>query len=309
MANWSRAVGVVGSGLVASRVTMHMASAGMRTRTARTDSLDSLDECPVVVLAGASPHVDLVDELMGRGRTIVSVGDGLDDVLSLLDRDKLATERGTTVVVGAAAAPGMTGLLVRWARERFDSIDEVHTAVHGTGGPACARAHHEALAGRSVGWHEGSWLQRPAGSGRELCWFPDPIGAKDCYRWATPDPVVVQRAFPELRRITARVSATRRDRLTARLPMMSPPHPEGGLGALRVEVRGVRDSARAVGILGCVDKTATIAGAVAAQTALVLLDAPAAPGVVVCGEEGFPSAEVLARVLETGIVLHEFVGT
>ncbi len=309
MSGRHRAVGIVGSGLVASRVTMHVAAAGVDTRNARSDTLHLLDDCPVVVLACPGPHGPLVDSLARDGRTIVSVGDDLEDVMALVDRDRLLVERGATLVVGAAACPGMTGLLVRWARDRFDEIDEVHVATHGTGGPACARQHHRALAGMSVGWHDGSWLQRPAGSGRELCWFPDPVGPRDCYRHASSDPLLVQRAFPELRRITARVSATRRDRLTARLPMMSPPHPEGGLGALRVEVRGTRNGARTVEVLGVVERAATIAGTVAAQTALVLLDAQAAPGVLVCGETGFPSAEVMARVLASGTVLHEFVGT
>ncbi len=309
MTERQRTIGVMGSGLVASRVIMHAAAAGVATRTARAESLGLLDDCPVVVLAGPSPHAALVDALAREGRVIVSVGDDLEDVMALMDRDRLFIDRGTTLVVGAAASPGMTALLVRWARDRFDDIDEVHVAAHGTGGPSCARQHHRALGGMSVGWHDGSWLQRPAGSGRELCWFPDPIGPRDCYRHASPDPVLVQRAFPELRRITARVSATRRDRLTARLPMMSPPHPEGGLGALRVEVRGTRDGARSIEVLGVVERAATIAGTLAAQTALVMLDSPPSPGVLACGEDAFPSSEVMSRILATGTVLHEFVGT
>jgi hypothetical protein len=309
MTERQRTIGVMGSGLVASRVIMHAAAAGVATRTARAESLGLLDDCPVVVLAGPSPHAALVDALAREGRVIVSVGDDLEDVMALMDRDRLFIDRGTTLVVGAAASPGMTALLVRWARDRFDDIDEVHVAAHGTGGPSCARQHHRALGGMSVGWHDGSWLQRPAGSGRELCWFPDPIGPRDCYRHASPDPVLVQRAFPELRRITARVSATRRDRLTARLPMMSPPHPEGGLGALRVEVRGTRDGARSIEVLGVVERAATIAGTLAAQTALVMLDSLPSPGVLACGEDAFPSSEVMSRILATGTVLHEFVGT
>ena len=45
--------------------------------------------------------------------------------------------------------------------------------------------------------------------------------------------------------ISARRSARRRDRFTARLPMLSPPHQEGGIGALRVEVRGAPPRRRA----------------------------------------------------------------
>src|SRR3546814_6619520 len=76
-----------------------------------------------------------------------------------------------------------------------------------------------------------------AGSGRELCWFPDPIGAEDCYRAELPDAVLLVPHFPLVDRVTARLSATRRDRITAHLPMLRKPHPEGLVGAVRVEVR------------------------------------------------------------------------
>ncbi len=70
---------------------------------------------------------------------------------------------------------------------------------------------------------------------------PIPIGAQDCYRAALPDALLLLPAFPGVRRVTSRVAATRRDRLTAGLPMLWPTHPEGGPGAVRVEVRGRRD--------------------------------------------------------------------
>jgi hypothetical protein len=123
------------------------------------------------------------------------------DVLALLDIQYRALARKVPVIVGAACSPGMTGLLVHHVTRAFESIDEVHVAVHGTGGPQCARQHHDSLAGVSIGWHEGEWLQRPAGSGRELCWFPDPVGARDCYRFASPEPVLLQRIAPSLQQI------------------------------------------------------------------------------------------------------------
>ena len=76
------------------------------------------------------------------------------------------------------------------------------------------------------------------GSGRELVWFPDPVGAADCYRAGLADPVLLHRAFPDVARIESRQAATRRDRLTSRLPMLRPPHAEGLVGAVSVEVRG-----------------------------------------------------------------------
>ena len=182
---------------------------------------------------------------------MVSTSDAIVDVQALLDLDTEARERGVTVVVGGGFAPGLTCVLAAHAAAGFDEVDEVHVAKVGTGGPACARQHHRALGGMALDWRDGGWVHRPSGSGRELCWFPDPVGAEDCYRAALPDALVLVPAFPGVGRVTARLAATRRDRLTARLPMLRPPHPEGGPGAVRVEVRGRRGGSRDVTVLGC----------------------------------------------------------
>jgi saccharopine dehydrogenase-like NADP-dependent oxidoreductase len=262
-----------------------------------------------VIIASGEPHALLVSSFIAQGVSVVSTSDNLADVLALTDLDALAKTNNAVVVAGAACSPGMSGLLVRHMARAFESIDEVHTAVHGTGGPMCARQHHDSLGGISVGWHDGEWLQRPAGSGRELCWFPDPVGARDCYRFASPEPVLMQRMAPELHRITARVSATRRDRLTARLPMLRKPHAEGLEGALRVEVRGVRNGKRHVEIVGIVDRLATIAGAVAAHTAIALATGTTTSGVHTLGQAALPNADILDAVTNSGIELHQFVGT
>jgi hypothetical protein len=67
--------------------------------------------------------------------------------------------------------------------------------------------------------------------------------------------------------VTARLAATRRDRFTAQLPMLRRPHPEGLLGALRVEVRGCKGTVRDVRVLGAIDRPAVAAAAVAATAA------------------------------------------
>jgi hypothetical protein len=99
-----------------------------------------------------------------------------------------------------------------------------------------------------------------------LAYFPDPVGPRDCYRADVADAVLLQRAFPTSRRVTARVAATRRDRLTAGLPMLRRPHPEGGPGALRVEVWGRRGGEREVVVYGAVGPPGLVAGTVAAMT-------------------------------------------
>ena len=85
-------------------------------------------------------------------------------------------------------------------------------------------------------------------------------------------------AFPGVQRVTSRVAATRRDRLTARLPMLWPTHPEGGPGGVRVEVRGRRGSGRDVVVYGAMDRPAVAAGAVAAVAALQVAEGGAAAG-------------------------------
>jgi hypothetical protein len=227
-------------------------------------------------------HRAAAERLLESGVSVVSVSDAVSDVEALLDLDAEARERGLSVVVGAAFAPGLSCVLASHAAAGFDAVDEIHIARVGTGGRACARQRHAALAREAVEWREGAWARHPSGTGRQLCWFPDPIGAEDCYRAAAPDALLLMPAFEGVRRVTSRVAANRRDRLTARLPMMRPPHVEGGPGAIRVEVRGRRGGATDVVVLGAMDRPAVAAGAVAALTAIGVghgeLHAPGASG-------------------------------
>ena len=287
-------VGIVGAGAVGARLARQLLTTGVDsvvvrdpdTARARTvvDSLgegaeyddaeaDAPLDAEVVVLAGpGGVHADHAARFLRRGLSVVSTSDDIDDVRALLALDAEARERGRTVVVGAGFAPGLTCVLAAHGADRFDTLIEVHVAKVGTGGPACARQHHRALGRMALDWRDGGWVQRPGGSGRELSWFPDPIGAEDCYRGALPDALVVVPAFPGVQRVTARMAATRRDRLTARLPMLWPTHPEGGPGAVRVELRGLRGGTTDVVVLGAMDRPAVAAGAVGAVAVQWVLD-------------------------------------
>jgi hypothetical protein len=297
---------VVGSGVVGTRVVQHLTSLGLAPALYSHKQRSELLSKSVVVLACARPHTQLATMLIDEGISVVSVSDNVSDIMDLLALHDRAVSHNARLVPGAACVPGMSGLLVSHVAKAFDVMDEVHVAVHGTGGPSCAREHHDSLSGRAFGWHDGEWIERPSGSGRELCWFPDPIDAKDCYRYASAEPMLLQRIAPSLQRITARVSATRRDRLTAHLPMLSPPHAEGGVGGLRVEARGSRNGVRHNEIVGMAEKVASVAAAVAAHTAVRVGDC--APGVHVLGESTLPNADILTAVLASGLTLHQFVG-
>jgi len=321
-------IGVIGAGVVGSRVTDQLVASGQAVtifdrdpyRARRlaalharngdahaADSLDDLHGIETVITAMGAPHAEAVVRLREAGSHVVSCGDDLQDVERLLHLDTRARELGRTIVVGAAASPGLTGLLVWHLRERFDEIDEAHVAMHGTGGPDCARQHHRALSGQSIGWHDGEWLRRPGGSGRELCWFPEPVGSYDCYRSEMVDPLLLHRAMPNLQRVTARSSATRRDRFTSRLPMLTPPHAEGGMGAVRVEVRGFKGRARVVEVAGVAERVGQIAGVVAAAAALQIGSFDS--GCQVLGAKGAPNDQMYQAVTAAGIRVHRFVGS
>ena len=279
-------VGIVGAGAVGARVARQLLSTGVDEVVLRDELAERRDavarslgdgaraddggfadplDVDVVVLAGpAGVHVEQARAFLRRGQSVVSASDDRDDVRGLLDLDHEATERGLVVVAGAGFAPGLTCVLAAHGAARLDRVDEIHIAKVGTGGPACARQHHRALGRGALDWRDGGWVERSGGSGRELCWFPDPIGAVDCYRGALADALVLVPAFPGVQRVTARVGATRRDRLTARLPMLWPTHPEGGPGAVRIELRGQREGASEVLVYGVMDRPAVAAGAVGA---------------------------------------------
>jgi hypothetical protein len=272
-------------------------------------SFGDLDSVDVVVMATPADQRDACATLIVAGRDVVSMSADPDDVLRLLELDRMALANDSRLVVGAALSPGLTGLLAHRLASQLDVVDEIHVAMFGTGGPACARQHHDALGARSTGWHDGEWIERPGGSGRELCWFPDPIGPADCYRAALADPLVLHRAFPAAERISARVAATRRDRLTARLPMLAPPHAQGNRGAVRVEVRGATsDGARVTHVAGAVGRTGDLAGTVAAVFAQGCLETRLPIGVSVAGEASSPATWALRMCADSGAQLHEFTG-
>ena len=240
------------------------------------DVPDSTDV--VVVATTAGTQAAIASSAIKSTAAVVTTTSEITETRDLLALDQPARRRGVPLVVGAGFMPGLTCLLARAGAAELDSVDEIHVAKVGTGGPACARQHHRALSSLALDWRDGRWTRRPGGSGRELCWFPDPVAGRDCYRGALPDALLLVPAFPGVDRVTARMAATRRDRLTAPLPMMRRPHPEGGVGAVRVELRGWRGGGRHVVVLGAQARPAEGAAVVAASTALHLIDNRAEPG-------------------------------
>ena len=171
---------IVGRGIVARRVHRLLRAHNVIVHDPHWADVGGVTSGDVVVLCQGGAHAHLVPDLLSRGLHVVTVGDSLDDSRALLDLQMIAVGAARTLVVGAAMSPGLSGLLARHLADQLQSIDEIHVAIHGTAGPSCARVHHRSLSGLAIGWRDGEWSDHVGGSGRELCWFPEPVGAKDC---------------------------------------------------------------------------------------------------------------------------------
>lgn len=265
-------------------------------------------EADTVILAGGKDHESLAKVALESGANVVSVSDDVDTVLALLRLDDAARKNKRVLVAGAGFSPGLSCVLAVHARGMLDSVEEILVSKLGTGGPECARQHHRALRSPSLNYVNGGWDHVPGGSGRELNWFPDPVGGQDCYYAKLAEPALLYHAFPSVQRVIARVAATRRDQATKWLPMMRKPHPEGLVGALRVEVRGAIEGERRAVVLGVLDRPA-----VAAATVAVVAGEFASQKTLTIGAGGFASllkesTPALRRFAEMGLKVAIFEG-
>ena len=246
-------VAVLGAGLVGQRAARLLRDLGadvsLCSRDRPVDPIDGIETvtafdtatltADLAILTTESMHqVQVAERLIRRGIAVVATADRPLAVRTLWTLDALAQQHGVPVVVGAGCAPGLSTLMVAKLAEGFAHVDAITTARFGTGGPTCAREHHRSMAAGAWEVQEATGRWARGGSGRTLIWFPEPAGPQDCYRAGLAEPFLLQQAFPDARRIQSVQAATRRDRATARLPMLRPPHAEGLVGAVWVEVRG-----------------------------------------------------------------------
>ncbi|MGH9155296.1 MAG: hypothetical protein ACRD1K_05510 [Acidimicrobiales bacterium] len=254
----------------------------------------------VVVLAAPGDHGAWAEEVLARSGSVVSTAGSAATVGELLGLDGRARTAGGTVVVGAGFAPGLSCLLARHAADGLDSLEEIHVAKVGAGGPSCVRELDEACrVAPASDWRDGRWVPAAPRRRRELRWFPEPIAGRDCFPAAVGDAAVLVSCFPGIRSVTARVAVSRRDRLSQWLPALRRPAPEGRLGAVWVEVRGHRGPVSDTVVLGALDRPALAAGIVAGLSAVWLLEgritATGAAGLAGLVSEPLPLLQELAR--------------
>lgn len=292
----------------AQLATVFGASAGVRHQNGTVDGSGTDGRADVVVVArGPREQFDVVQAALAAGSHVVATTDDPDEVESILRLHPEAVAAGCAIVVGAAMSPGLTCLLARHAANALDSVEEIHVAREGAGGPTCARQRLKALRGAAQEWRDGTWVRRAGFSGRELCWFPDPVGALDCYRAELAEPLVLVDAFPDVERVSARLAASPLDRILAPLPVLVGPPEEGGPGAARVEVRGTVEGRKEILVYGVFDRPGVAAAATAAVLALHV-----ASGSVPAGSHGAAAIDdpvpVLRELARRGVRSAAFAG-
>lgn len=250
-----------------TRRELVVTSLGPPARSWLKASAEAFSGADVVLLAHGGSHRTDAAAALGQGAHVVSTSDNTGDVVAMLSLDAEARRLERHVVVGAGFSPGLSCVLAAFAAQSFERIDEIHVAKVGAGGPACRKQLQRALRGPASEWRHGSWAEPSGGSGRELCWFPDPIRAVDCYRAELADPKLLVPAFAGVNTVTARVGSKPSHRMLSRLPLVPTRSSDERLGAVRVEIRGFGGSAGDRRVFGAIDRPSVAAGAVAAQAA------------------------------------------
>ena len=319
---------VVGTGAVGGRIARRLAEepsvsqvlvcgrrplspgglAGGFERVRECRLADVLQADLAVIATPPGTHLSLASRLIREHTAVVSVSDHPEEVRGLLAMDSQAASKGVSLLVGAAFSPGLTCVLATHAAAGLEEVSAIHVSRHGSAGPACARRYHAAL--KRSGWlrSAGVWQRRRGGSGREISWFPDPIGPVDCYFGELAEPHLLATVFPEVPFITARRAAARQDRLTSRLPMLAPPVFDGSLGAVRVVLRGVAEGQSVVRVLGTAHGPAAAAASVASAAVCALAAGEIQRAGAFSLGTALPPLKFLRRLIAEGISPVTFSG-
>jgi hypothetical protein len=243
---------------------------------------------------GGAAERSVFERALEAGVPAAGCADDADTVRSLLDLDDAAREAGVALAAGCGLAPGLADVLARHAADAVEMVDEVHVARAGSAGPACRSAVDRSAHGSVLEWRDGAWGRHRAGTGRQLVWFPAPVGGLDCHRAGSGQAALLLDAFPTLARASMRIASPLGAappipglRLIGQVPVVSAllpgrgaprrRDPDGEWGAVWVEVRGRRGRSEQVLVYGAVDRIAFAAGAVLTVAALWLAGQGAAP--------------------------------
>jgi hypothetical protein len=191
----------------------------------------------------------------GAGYATCTDDSGALGALLALDGDARAAQ--VHVVIGCGLAPGLSDVLARHAADALDTVDEIHVARWGVAGDDCVASARRAHRDPGLEWRDNAYVHDRA-QGAQLVWFPDPVGARECELVATGVELLVA-AHAGVDHVTARLGAPPHRLGRSRL-VPARRDRTGEWGAVRTEVWGQRDGARAALVYGVIERTAVAAG-------------------------------------------------
>jgi lysine 6-dehydrogenase len=159
----------------------------MKNASVVASAIGPFSEYGVKVLKAAiEAQVDFVDICDDPQPTI--------DELNLHDEAKQA---GITAIIGMGNNPGVGNLCARYGAQKLDEVEEiefiwVHPAISRTGGAGVLHA-IGAFSGDVPSYHQGQWVDVPAGSDKEAIDFPEPVGRVEVFHSGHPEPITVPR--------------------------------------------------------------------------------------------------------------------
>jgi len=127
----------------------------------------------------------------------VDICDDPQPTIDELDLHNEAKQAGITAIIGMGNNPGVGNLCARYGAQKLDEVEEiefiwVHPAISRTGGAGVLHA-IGAFSGDVPSYHQGQWVDVPAGSDKEAIDFPEPVGRVEVFHSGHPEPITVPR--------------------------------------------------------------------------------------------------------------------
>ncbi|HPB44354.1 MAG: hypothetical protein M9952_01055 [Microthrixaceae bacterium] len=220
---------------------------------------DATFDVDVVVLASPDEHhATAASAALAGGAHVVSLADSAATVTELLSLNEFAREVGRSVVVGAAASPGVSTLLAIHAGTLFSRIDQVDIAVTGTAGPTCIDRRARANRTETQEWRDAMWVDCGARSAPELVFFPDPVGSIECARGDLSESLVLRRVMPNVDLLSIKVAKEPVSPVQRAGRRSRRPEREIEPGAQRIMVSGEIDGVPETVVYGLVASTRDI---------------------------------------------------
>jgi len=134
---------------------------------------------------------------VNAGINYVDVCDDYGPIPEILALDQAAARAGKTLITGLGWTPGLTNLLAKKGAAELDRVDEIKISWAGSAadstGLAVIMHVFYAVTGKVPTYKDGTWVDIPAATEREVVEFPQPLGRVSVFHCGHPEPLTIPR--------------------------------------------------------------------------------------------------------------------